>query len=150
MDLSALSGSVPAAAAPSDAKPRTTEEAAEQFEAVFVRQFVQVMTKGLFDRSLAGDDALADGQADMQRDILTDTLTDHLVESGALRLSDLLLRQWSRGEGEAAASEVAAPAAPAPSDSASSDQTAPASSSFWESFGRGYTPPPGSEEIDAE
>lgn len=76
--------------------PRTEEEAARQFEAVLVRQFVQTMTKDLFDHSLGGEDALTGGQADMQRDVLTDTLTEHLVESGAFRLSDLLLRQWSR------------------------------------------------------
>jgi len=82
-------------AAPADGtKPRTEAEAAEQFEAVLVRQFVQVMTKDLFDSSLAGEGAIGGGQADMQRDVLTDTLTDHLVQSGALRLSDLLLRQW--------------------------------------------------------
>ena len=50
----------------------------------------------------AGEGALTGGQADMQRDILTDTLTDHLVESGALKLSDLLLRQWSHRQDDAA------------------------------------------------
>lgn len=102
----ALSAQPNPAASPSGAtdatKPRTPEEAAKQFEAVFVKQFVQTMTKGLFDSSLAGEGALTGGQADMQRDILTDTLTDHLVESGALKLSDLLLRQWSHRQDDAA------------------------------------------------
>lgn len=100
--LSAQSASASFSNAPDAAKPRTKEEAAEQFEAIFVKQFVQTMTKGLFDSSLAGEGALSGGQADMQRDILTDTLTDHLVESGALRLRDLLLRQWSHRQDDAA------------------------------------------------
>jgi hypothetical protein len=37
----------------------------------------------------------------MQRDILTDTLTDHLVDSRALQLRDLLLRQWAHRQDDA-------------------------------------------------
>ena len=78
-------------------KPATPEEAARQFEAVLVRQFVSTMTKGLFDASLSGEDGPGwmASQQDAQRDIMNDVLTDHLVESGAFRLSDLLLRQWA-------------------------------------------------------
>ena len=77
---------------------KTPEEAARQFEAILVRQFVMVMTDGLFKASLSGDDGPGwmKGQQDTQRDIMTDVLTEHLVESGALRISDLLLRQWQR------------------------------------------------------
>ncbi|MEM1042292.1 MAG: hypothetical protein AAGI91_06630 [Bacteroidota bacterium] len=85
----------PAQASPTPDKPRTRAEAAEQFEAVLVRQFVQAMTKNLFEHSLSGEGGLASGHADTQRDVLTDALTDHLVRGGALSLSDLLLRQWS-------------------------------------------------------
>ena len=72
------------------------EEAAKQFEAILMRQFVSVMTKGLFEESLAGDEGPGwiKGQQDTQRDVMTEVLTQHLVESGALRISDLLLRQW--------------------------------------------------------
>lgn len=83
---------------PSTDKPRTKAEAAEQFEAVLVRQFVQAMTKDLFKQSLSGDGGMASGHVDTQRDVLTDALTDHLVSSGALSLSDLLLRQWSHNQ----------------------------------------------------
>ena len=74
----------------------TPEEAAKQFEAILVRQFVAVMTDGLFKEGLAGDDGPGwmEGQQDAQRDVLTDVLTEHLVESGALRISDLLVRRW--------------------------------------------------------
>jgi len=77
---------------------KTPEEAAKQFEAILVRQFVTVMTDGLFKTSLSGDDGPGwmKSQQDAQRDIMTDVLTNHLVESGVLRISDMLLRQWQR------------------------------------------------------
>ena len=69
------------------------EEAARQFEAVLVRQFVEVMTKDLFDGE--GEGGLT-GQADLQRETLTDTLTSHLVESGTFGVADLMIAQWKR------------------------------------------------------
>ena len=98
--LSPASGPAPAAA------PKDPEAAAEQFEAVLVRQFVEVMTRGLFDGEGEG---MLTGQADLQRDTLTDALTDHLVEAGTLGIKDLLLAQWDRA-GRLPASEPAAPA----------------------------------------
>ena len=73
-----------------------------------MRQFVAVMTKDLFKDNLAGDDGPGwiKGQQNTQRDVLTDVLTQHLVKSGALRISDLLLRQW---RGDAAADPSSAP-----------------------------------------
>jgi len=67
------------------------EEAARQFESVLVRQFVEVMTKDLFDSESEG---MLTGQADLQRDTLTDTLTDHLVESGTFGVAELMIQQW--------------------------------------------------------
>lgn len=104
MTVSSLSAQALSASTPRD-KARTPEEAAEQFEAVLVRQFVEAMTDGLFDNEASG---AMRAQVDAQRDAMTTALTDELVESGALRFRDLLLRQW----GEPGASE--APAAPAP------------------------------------
>lgn len=88
--------------------PKTPEEAAEQFEAVLIRQFVDAMTDGLFDAAAGGASA---AQADAQRDAMASALTDELVESGALRFRDLLLRQWG---GEEAPSTAPTPTAPAP------------------------------------
>ncbi len=82
------------AAAPGG-EPRTPEEAAEQFEALLVRQFVEVMTKDLFESE---GSTLPAAQSDQQRDAMTDALTQELVETGALRFRDLLLRQWQPGE----------------------------------------------------
>jgi len=80
-------------------RPSTPEEAAQQFEAVLIRQFVAAMTDTLFKDGLAGDEGpgWVKSQQHTQRDVLTDVLTEHLVESRSLRLADLLLRQWSRG-----------------------------------------------------
>lgn len=98
-DLHALTPT-PAAPAtgPTARRPRTREEAARQFEEVLVRQFVKTMTQGLFNTGLAGEDAPGwmEGYQQTQRDVLTDELTRHLVESGTLRLSDQLMRQWNR------------------------------------------------------
>ncbi len=84
--ISALTSST---APPRDAS--SPEEAARQFEAVLVRQFVEVMTKDLFDTEAEG---MLTGQADLQRDTLTDTLTDHLVESGTFGVAELMITQW--------------------------------------------------------
>ena len=86
----------PTSSSPTAAPARpaeSPEEAARQFEAVLVRQFVEVMTKDLFD---AGEEGGMSGQADLQRDTLTDTLTDHLVESGTFGVADLMIAQWRR------------------------------------------------------
>ncbi len=81
-------------------RPATTpEEAAKQFEAILVRQFVAAMTENLFKSGLEGDDGPGwmKGQQDTQRDVMTDVLTQHLVESKALRISELLVRRWQGG-----------------------------------------------------
>ncbi len=86
---------VPQRAAESTSEDR--EEAAAEFERILVKQFVNSMTENLFNASLAGDEGPSwmGAYGDMQRDALSDALTDHLVESGSMRLRDLLLRQWS-------------------------------------------------------
>ncbi len=80
-------------------RTETPEEAAKQFEAILVRQFVAAMTNGLFKDSLAGEGGPGwmKGQQDAQRDVMTDVLTQHLVESKALRISELLVRRWQGG-----------------------------------------------------
>ncbi len=86
-------------------------EAARQFEAVLVRQFVEVMTKDLFQGEEGG---LLSGQADLQRDTLTDTLADHLVDSGTFGIADLLMQQWDRAGRLPPAGEPTPLDAPAP------------------------------------
>jgi len=88
--------------------PDDPVEAARQFEAVLVRQFVEVMTKDLFQ---GGEEEMMTGQADLQRDTLTDTLTEHLVDAGTFGIADLLTAQWER------TGRIPTPPAKAPTDS---------------------------------
>ncbi len=83
-------------------------EAARQFESVLVRQFVEVMTKDLFQ---SDEEGMLTGQADLQRDTLTDTLTEHLVDNDTFGIADLLMAQWERA-GQVPAAEASAPPAP--------------------------------------
>ena len=108
----------PTTAASATAAPgrpaESPEDAARQFEAVLVRQFVEVMTQDLFD---GDDEGGLTGQADLQRDTLTDTLTDHLVESGTFGVADLMIAQWKRAgrvPDDAPADPAAAPPAGGP------------------------------------
>ena len=91
-------------------RPQATsiEEAARQFEEILVRQFVGEMTKGLFNKGLAGDDSPGwmDSNRDTQRDVMEDVLTKHLVESNALRLSDFLIRQWNHFDADPATQKI--------------------------------------------
>lgn len=115
MTVSPLAVSAPT---PSASRSATSpEEAAEQFEAVLTRQFVQVMTQDLFDEEGEG---MLSGQADLQRDTLTDALTQHLTDAGTLGIADLLLTAW----GESAPRDVAAAESPSPA-TAESGGTAP-------------------------
>ena len=109
------------ASAGPDRDARSPEEAARQFESVLVRQFVEVMTKDLFDGEGEG---MLTGQADLQRDTLTDTLTDHLVESGTFGIADLMIAQWA-ASGRLPDASPSPGASPAPGDGAAdSRQTA--------------------------
>lgn len=81
--------------APSDAP-----EAAREFERILVRQLVRSMTDSLFKESLGGEGSpqWLEGYADAQREVLNDALARHLIDSGTLRLSDLMMRQWGAGQ----------------------------------------------------
>lgn len=84
--------------APKARKAANEQEAAQQFEELLVRQFVNELTKGLFQSSLAGEDApgWVQGQHQTQQDVLTDALTEQIVQSNGLGLSDMLMRKWQR------------------------------------------------------
>jgi len=83
-----------------DSNPESPEDAAKEFEHVFVRQFVDVMTKDMFSSSLEGGNGhnWMSTQRDRQRDMMTDMITDQIVEAGNLGISETLLRRW-KGEG---------------------------------------------------
>ncbi|NNE70163.1 MAG: peptidoglycan hydrolase [Rhodothermales bacterium] len=85
-----LSGSSPS-------RPKDPVAAARQFEEVLVREFVRTMTKDLFSGSLSGEGGAGwvKAQGEAQADALTDAVTNHLVDSGTLGISDMLIRAWS-------------------------------------------------------
>ncbi|MFN3596071.1 MAG: hypothetical protein ACK41D_02230 [Rubricoccaceae bacterium] len=80
-----------ASPAPGAVRAASPEEAAAQFEALLVRQMVQIMTRELF-RDAGGVSA----QADLQQDALVNVLTERLVAADVLRVRDVLVRQWDR------------------------------------------------------
>lgn len=55
------------------------------------------MTKDLFTGSLAGEGGAGwvKAQGSAQADALTDAVTNHLVDSGTLGISDMLIRAWA-------------------------------------------------------
>lgn len=81
-------------------RARSPQEAAKQFEEVLVREFVRTMTKGLFEEGLGGEDTAGwvKAQGSAQTDALTDAVTRHLVDSGQLGISELLLAKWGSQE----------------------------------------------------
>ena len=100
LQAAAAAGSKAAAANPGagmDPRRATSPlEAAKQFEEVLVREFVRTMTKDLFSGSLAGEGGAGwvKAQGEHQADALNDVLTKHLVESGTLGITDMLLQKW--------------------------------------------------------
>jgi Rod binding domain-containing protein len=106
-----------------DDPPETPKEAAEQFEKVLVRQFVDVMTEDMYSSSLAGGDGKnwMSSQRDRQRRVMTGMITDKLTEAGNLQISETLMQSW----GTDASAEADAPEANAPE----ADDAAPAPAS---------------------
>lgn len=83
-------------------KPRTPEDAARQFEEILIQQMVREMTRGLFETSLAGDDApqWMGAYGDMQSEMLAAELARQLAASGRLGISEMLLKQWQRQDAD--------------------------------------------------
>ncbi len=99
-----------------DAPPETPKEAAEQFEKVLVRQFVDVMTEDMYSSSLAGGDGKnwMSSQRDRQRRVMTGMITDKLTEAGNLQISETLMQSWGTNASAEADAPEADDAAPAP------------------------------------
>lgn len=95
----ALAAARPLVPAATPARPASPQEAARAFETLLVRELVRTLTRDLFQTSAAAGGPLAGLQRDLQRDHLTELLTARLVDAGAFRLRDLLLRQWERSQG---------------------------------------------------
>ncbi|WP_263787572.1 hypothetical protein [Salinibacter grassmerensis] len=99
-----------------DDNPETPKEAAEQFEKVLVRQFVDVMTEDMHSSSLAGDGGKnwMSSQRDRQRKVMTNMITDKLTEAGNLQISETLMQSWGKDASAEADDTEADNEAPAP------------------------------------
>ncbi len=86
---------LPTASPNAPQRAETPQQAAEQFEEVLVKQFVQTMTKDLF-KPMDGSPSHLSAQADMQRDTLNDVLTRQLVANGSFGVARMLERQWAQ------------------------------------------------------
>lgn len=102
---------VSAASAPSGANPNkeALEKAAQQFEAIFLRQMIGAM------RSSSMGEGITDSSATEQfRDMADARTADSMATKGSLGIAELLLKQFG---GKMAPSAVPnAPAGPARSD----------------------------------
>lgn len=74
------------------AKAETLEQAALQFEALFLRSMMQQMRKAA-DAMAAKDDLFNSKQQRMMRDFYDDTLVSTLVSQGRVGIADLLVKQ---------------------------------------------------------
>ncbi|MCS4192439.1 hypothetical protein GGP50_000639 [Salinibacter ruber] len=99
-----------------DDTPETPKEAAEQFEKVLVRQFVDVMTEDMYSSSLAGGEGKnwMGSQRDRQRRVMTGMITDKLTEAGNLQISETLMQSWGKEASPEADAPEADEAAPTP------------------------------------
>ena len=89
-----------ASAAPAQAQKNEKREqlkaAAQQFEAVFLRQMIGSMRQA----SLAKDDLLSGGQAAEQfRDMSDAKLADSMSQKGSFGIAELLLKQFDKSVG---------------------------------------------------
>jgi Rod binding domain-containing protein len=95
-------GGIPLGPRGKNGMPENPVEAARQFEEVLVREFVKTMTKDIFSSGLSGDEGAGwvKAQGDAQGDALADALTKHLVDSGTLGISEMLMKKWASDEQE--------------------------------------------------
>jgi flagellar protein FlgJ len=89
-------------AAAASAQPQKNDKreqlkaAAQQFEAVFLRQMIGSMRQA----SLAQDDLLSGGQAAEQfRDMSDSKLADSMSQKGSFGIAELLLKQFDKSAG---------------------------------------------------
>ena len=70
------------------AAPKALREAAEEFEAVFLAQLLQTMTRGL-----AGDGPLGSGGADPFRDLLNQEVARAISRAGGIGVAATVLQE---------------------------------------------------------
>lgn len=90
-------------------KPQNIEQAAEQFEAMFLRSMMQQMRKAS-DALAADDDPFNSKQQRMMRDFYDDKLSSQLASQRASGIADMIIAQLGpqNGDGLKVAGERAA------------------------------------------
>ncbi len=84
--LSLSQNSVPPAAA---VHSQQLQQAAQAFEAIFLRDMIGVMRKASL-----GDDLMGNSGSTEFRDMMDDRLADEMVQNNGLGIADLLVAQW--------------------------------------------------------
>jgi len=106
------SAATPATASPTATDPREAalRQAAEAFEAVFLRQLI-----GSMRQAKLAEDVFGSAATEQFRDIADSNLADNMAQQGSFGIADLLLQQMRavirRIDGPAAAGETPAPPA---------------------------------------
>lgn len=74
---------------PAAADSQQLQQAAQAFEAIFLRDMIGAMRKaGL------GDDVMGNSGSTQFRDMMDDRLADEMVRNNGLGIADLLVAQW--------------------------------------------------------
>jgi len=87
--IPALSPIPNSARPPASSDEQKLEQAAQAFEAIFMRNMIEAMRQ-----SSLGDDLMGNSGGDQFRDMMDDRLADEMVENNGLGIADLLIAQW--------------------------------------------------------
>jgi flagellar protein FlgJ len=93
--LNPQAGAAGAASAPQSPAPDSRlREAAQAFEAVFLRQMI-----GSMRQAKLGEDLLGSSSGDQFREMADARLADSMAERGGFGVAEMLLNQFQRGSG---------------------------------------------------
>ena len=74
---------------PAAADSQQLQQAAQAFEAIFLRDMIGAMRKASL-----GDDLMGNSGSTQFRDMMDDRLADEMVRNNGLGIADLLVAQW--------------------------------------------------------
>lgn len=93
----AIAATAAQAAGPSEPQPRAQlRQAAEAFEAVFLRQVI-----GSMRQAKIGEDLFGSSASDQFRDMADARLADDMAARGSFGIAELLMQQFGRGSSAA-------------------------------------------------
>jgi len=101
--INALTSQTPSPTAAADRQREQLRNAAQAFEAVFLRQMI-----GSMRQARLADDAFGSSATDQFREMSDARLADNMSEQGAFGIAQMLLAQFDRQGGGQAAAPAAA------------------------------------------